>query len=187
MSFDLDRLLRRLKPERRTTPMTPRPVADLLAAGRAAPRSILVPDTTVYVHAGQGKLPPHVADIVGGWPLLHCSVVLGEIAHGLGRFDPVHPLTPTRRAYFEDVLRRVPQHRLIGPDHASHVEAGIITGICARLQGLSAGAHRQRINDVLILLSARHVGATVLTANIGDFDLIQQLVPDAGVLFYAAA
>ena len=149
-------------------------------------RCPLVPDTTVYVHAGQGKLPPHAAAMLQDWPLRHCGVVLGEIAHGLGRLDPGHPETPVRRAYFEDVLRRIPRHRLISPDHADHIEAGVLTGILARLQGLPAGAHRQRINDVLILLTAQKVGAAVLTANVGDFDLIQQLVPGAGVVFYEA-
>lgn len=186
LSFDLDRLLRRLKPEKRTVPLSCRPVQDLLAAGRAVLRCPLVPDTTVYVHAGQRKLPHHVVAMFQDWPLRHCGVVLGEIAHGLGRLDPEHPQTPVRRAYFEDVLRRVPSHRLISPDHAAHIEAGVLTGMLARLQNSPTGAHRQRINDILILLTAQKAGAAVLTANVADFDLIQQLVPDASVVFYAA-
>ena len=59
-----------------------------------------------------------------------------------------------------------------------------MTGILARLLGLPSGGHRQRINDVLILLTARKAGAAVLTANIGDFDLLQQLVPSAEVVYY---
>jgi hypothetical protein len=62
-------------------------------------------DATVYVHGGQGRLPAPVAAILQQWPLLHCAVALGEIAHGLGRLDPAHPLTPRQRAYLESVLR----------------------------------------------------------------------------------
>jgi predicted nucleic acid-binding protein len=186
LSLDLDRLLRRLKPEKRTAPLVGRPVPELVAAGRTAPRCPLVPDTTVYIHAGQGKLPVHVAAMVRDWPLRHCSVALGEIAHALGRLDPGHPQTPARRACLEDLLRRIPSHRLISPDPAAHLQAGILTGILARLQGLPASAHRQRLNDLLILVTAQQAGAAVLTANVGDFDLAQQLLPEAGVVFYQA-
>ncbi len=185
MGFDIDRIIRALKPGKRTAAPVPRPPADLAAASAAAARCPVVLDTTVYIHGGKGVLPPHVAAIVQQWPLLHCSVALGELAHGIGRLDPSHPQTPKRRAYLESVLRQVPQHRVITPEDGIHVTAGILTGILARLLGLPSGGHRQRINDVLILLTARKAGAAVLTANIGDFDLLQQLVPPAEVVYYA--
>jgi predicted nucleic acid-binding protein len=185
LSFDIDRVVRTLKPEKRTAALTPRPRADLVAASGAAAKRPVVPDTTVYVHGGQGRLPPHVTAIVQHWPLLHCSVALGEIAHGIGRLDPSHPQTPRRRTYLESVLRQVPQHRVITPDDDVHVSAGVLTGILARLLGLSDGGHRLRVNDVLIFLTARKAGAAVLTANVGDFDLLQQLVPSADVVYYA--
>lgn len=185
MGFDIDRTIRALKPEKRTAAPVPRPPADLVAASAAVARRPVMLDTTVYVHAGKGMLPPHVATIIQQWPLLHCSVALGEVAHGIGRLDPSHPQTPKRRAYLESVLRQVPQHRVITPDDDIHVSAGILTGILARLLGLPSGGHRLRINDVLIFLTARKVGAAVLTANAGDFDLLQQLVPSAEVVYYA--
>lgn len=186
MASSLDRILRTLKPEKRTAPLVSRTPAELIAATSSAPKSTVVPDTTVYVHAGQGKLPPQVADILQRWPVLHCSVALGEIAHGIGRLDPAHEKTPARRAYLENVVRQAPQHRLLNPDDDDHLSAGILTGILARLLNLPNGAHRQRINDILILLTARKAGAAVLTANVGDFDQAQQLVPDARVLYYDA-
>lgn len=186
MAPSLDRILRGLKPEKRLGPLVPRSPAELIGATASAPKTTVVPDTTVYVHAGQGKLPPRVADIIQGWPILHCSVALGEIAHGIGRLDPAHGKTPARRAFLERVIRQVPRHRLLVPDHEAHLSAGILSGVLARLLNLPGGAHRQRINDVLILLTARKAGAAVLTANIGDFDQVQQLVPDARVLYYQA-
>ncbi len=185
MSFDLDQTLRRLKPEKRSRRIAPRDAAALLA--KNPPRQPVVPDATVYIHAGQGKLPGHVGAMVRDWPQRHCSVALGEIAYAIGRLEPGDPRTPARRAFFEDVVRRVPSHKVVTPDHATHVQAGILLGVLSRLQSLPAGSHRRHLNDLLILLAARRVGAAVLTANIGDFDLLQQLVPDAGVIFYRAA
>jgi predicted nucleic acid-binding protein len=118
------------------------------------------------------------------WPLLHCTIALGEIAHVLGRLDPAHPQTAQQRAYFENLLRRIPAHRVINPDADLHIQSGIITGLLARLLFLPKGAHRQRINDALLCLTAHKAGAAILTADVSDFDLIQQLVPSASVIYY---
>ena len=40
------------------------------------------------------------------------------------------------------------------------------------------------LNDALIFFDARKHGRTVLTRNVADFDLLQQLAPDGQVLFY---
>jgi len=185
LSFDIDRIVRTLKPDKRTAAPDPRPPADLVAAGASASRRPIVPDATVYVHGGQGRLPPHVAAILQHWPLLHCSVALGEIAHGIGRLDPAHPQTPGRRTYLQSVLRRIPQHRVATPSDDVQIAAGILTGLLARILHLPSGGHRLRLNDVLICLTARKAGAAVVTANIGDFDLVQQLVPSIEVVYYA--
>ena len=185
MSFDIDRIVRTFKPEKRTVALTPRPSADLIVGSAAILRRPVMPDATVYVHGGQGRLPPRVVAILQQWPLLHCAVALGEIAHGIGRLDPGHPQTPARRAYLESVLRQIPQHRVVAPGDDVQVSAGILTGILARILHLPSGGHRQRINDVLICLTALKSGAAVLTANIGDFDLVQQLVPSAEIIYYA--
>ncbi len=52
--------------------------------------------------------------------------------------------------------------------------------------GDGAQDERRLLNDGLILSTARQLGATVLTANIGDFDALTQLVPDVKVAFYRA-
>jgi hypothetical protein len=40
------------------------------------------------------------------------------------------------------------------------------------------------LNDSLIYLQARKVGAAILTRNVRDFDLLEQLVPSGTVVFY---
>ena len=40
------------------------------------------------------------------------------------------------------------------------------------------------MNDALLFATARKNGLTLLTRNVGDFDLLQQLDPSVSVLFY---
>jgi predicted nucleic acid-binding protein len=40
------------------------------------------------------------------------------------------------------------------------------------------------MNDALLFVTARRHGCTLLTRNVGDFDLMQQLEPAGRVLFY---
>ena len=46
------------------------------------------------------------------------------------------------------------------------------------------GQERKLLNDSLIYLQARKVGAAILTRNVRDFDLLEQLVPSGTVIFY---
>ena len=54
------------------------------------------------------------------------------------------------------------------------------------LAGFNKGQEQDSLNDALLLVQARAAGAIVLTENVADFDPLQQLVPDARVLFYRA-
>ena len=55
-----------------------------------------------------------------------------------------------------------------------------------RLSGASKGKglERQYLNDALIYLQARALGANVLTGNIADFDLLNQLIPEIPIILY---
>ena len=68
-------------------------------------------------------------------------------------------------------------HRILVPTDSLYKEAG---HILSELGGKQSGATRQLAaltNDVLIALSARSIGATVLTRNGADFLAIQQIRP----------
>jgi predicted nucleic acid-binding protein len=62
--------------------------------------------------------------------------------------------------------------------------AGILSRILARLQGYGKDQRRRVLNDALMFASARKHGCAVLTRNVADFDLLQQLDPSGSVLFY---
>ena len=64
--------------------------------------------------------------------------------------------------------------------------AGVLAGMAFRLRRLpkDQGHERKTLHDALLYLQARKLGCAVLTRNIGDFDLLNQLVPSGQVIFY---
>lgn len=58
---------------------------------------------------------------------------------------------------------------------------------------VSAGHRRMRgmsgkyLNDALIYLQARGIGASILTGNVGDFDFLNQLAPGVPIILYRPA
>lgn len=187
MTIDLPELLRRRKPQKKTAQLAYRNRADLVDAGAvvAAPgRAQLVPDTTVYIHQANGKLPPAARDLAEGGLLYHCSVCLAELATGLCNRDVSRPSWAAERAHFEAVFSRIPASRVLIPDEAVWIEAGIVAGTLARTQGFQRDQRKECLNDALIYLTAAKRGLPVLTANRGEFDLIQQLVPDGRFIHY---
>ena len=69
------------------------------------------------------------------------------------------------------------------------VRAGILAGLAFRLRKLpkNLGHERKFLHDALLYLQARKLGFAVLTRNIGDFDLLNQLVPGGDILLYRQA
>lgn len=74
------------------------------------------------------------------------------------------------------------RHRLARPSVRAFGEAGILAGLAARLTSRAHGV--DLLNDACLLLHAAEEGQVLLTRNIADFDILQQLVPTADVLFY---
>jgi len=87
------------------------------------------------------------------------------------------------------VIEDIPPHRLQAPDTAMWGEAGLLAGALVRLSGAPKGAGHERryLNDALIYLQARSIGASVLTGNVGDFDFLSQLVPGGQIILYRQA
>jgi hypothetical protein len=88
-----------------------------------------------------------------------------------------------------DVIEDIPRHRLQAPETAMWGEAGMLAGELFRLSGAPKGTGHERkdLNDALIYLQARGIGAGVLTGNVGDFDFLNQLVPRVPIILYRQA
>jgi predicted nucleic acid-binding protein len=188
LSFDLDATLRQLKPQQRTACPPPRP-DDQLPWAKDAPliAEPLLLDTTVYIDVLQGATPPEVDRLLQLRTCNHSAVSLAELTHAFGRLDPAHPETRAAlRELRESITEDIPPRRLQMPASDTWGAAGILAGLAFRLRKLpkNQGHERKFLHDALLYLQARKFGCTVLTRNIGDFDLLNQLVPSGQILLY---
>ncbi|PPQ28400.1 type II toxin-antitoxin system VapC family toxin [Rhodopila globiformis] len=184
MTIDLARSLRRIKPEKWTGSLRPRPATArsfVDAADAFGPPLLL--DICVYLDTLQGRLPPAARRLLATRPVRHVSVVLGELSHRFGRLAP-SPRNDAALARLGQAIERIDE-RLVGvPSPGVCLEAGILAGLVFRLGGFQAGQEVAALNDATIYLHALEHGLTVLTGNLNDFDRMKQIVPEGQVLFY---
>lgn len=186
MNIDLREALRRRKPERRQTQLTPRSRGDLIDAADLAlsGRVQLVPDTNVYIMSAAGTLPPDAQMLVERALLFHCSVCLGELATGVANADPSLAGWSAVCDHYAELFDSITSTRLLNPDPQIWAEAGILAGALARVQGFQRHQRKECMNDALIYLTAAKAGLPVLTANRDEFDLIQQLAPEGKFIHF---
>jgi predicted nucleic acid-binding protein len=185
LTSDLGNILRRIKPEKRLSALKPRAPSSLLFLGRtAALPSKLLYDTSVYIDILQGRFPRDAEAMLRAADAWHSTVTDAELAAPIGSLKPDHPETAKAVQQLRAAVERRPTHRTIAPDREVWLEAGVLTGVVARLQGYGVAERRRVLNDALLFATARKHGLTVLTRNTTDFDLLQQLIPSCGVLFY---
>jgi predicted nucleic acid-binding protein len=186
LSFDLKTSERALGPQQARTPLRARAETELRWAldEPKAGRPLLL-DITVYIDTLQGRTPAAVDDLLRYRNIFHSAVCLAELTHAFGRLDPANPATKAALAAIAGTIEQdIPRHRLFEPDIDNWGKAGMLAGKALRLGRIPAGQERKLLNDSLIYLQARKVGAAVLTRNRRDFDLLEQLVPSGAVLFY---
>lgn len=192
MALDLRRSLRRLKPEKWSGGLRRRPDAALdfaEAAPTAGPALLL--DTCVYIDSLRGVTPAAVDRLLAERRVRHFSLVVGELSHPFGRLDPRHPGTKATLAALASVIEAIPARALEEPAAATMLEAGVLAGLLFRLGGLAPeenerGREVSALVDAALYLHALAQGYVVLTRNVGDFDLLAQLVPAGRVVFYRA-
>jgi hypothetical protein len=114
----------------------------------------------------------------------HLSVCVAELTHAFGRLDPRNPATETVLKELARTVADIPPHRLATADSAAVIEAGILAGLLFRLDDLRAGQELAALNDATLYLHALSRGQVILTRDLRDFDLLNQILPDGQVLFY---
>jgi predicted nucleic acid-binding protein len=68
-------------------------------------------------------------------------------------------------------------HRIVGPSPGVFADAGDVLRRLQTERGYRVDAKHSIVNDVLIALSARSIGATVVTQNERDYRAIQHIRP----------
>ena len=187
MGFDLSEALRSLKPQKRRGKLSARADDDLPWAGdEPVIGGPLFLDTTVYLDVLQGRSPAEVDRLLTYRLCHHSAVCLAELTHAFGRLDPAHRSTKSTLETIRATLADIPGHRLHAPDAAIWGQAGILAGLLFRTSGLPKGEGYERrfVNDALIFLQARQLGASVLSGNVRDFDLLSRIVPTGRIVLY---
>jgi len=188
LNFDLDAALRLLRPQGKKRPLRRRPDDKLPWVDRASViGSPVLLDTTVYIDTLQGRSPAALDAFISFRTCNHSSVCVAELAHAFGRLSPSDPRTEAALKVIGQSIRDIPGHRLIAPDAAAWGAAGILAGLLFRLRSHAAGAEQRSLNDALVYLQGRKLGLPVVTGNIADFDILNQLIPDGRILVYRRA
>jgi predicted nucleic acid-binding protein len=99
------------------------------------------------------------------------SIVLLELRLGAD--------TPRRRRAVDRIRAAFPVTRQISPSPVSFDRAGRLFTL---LHGKGAGDRLAAMNDLLIALTAREIGATVVTRNVREFSRIAKAVPGLAVI-----
>jgi hypothetical protein len=183
LSFDVSAALRRLKAQRISASIGRRPDENLpfVDEVRAGPELML--DTCVYIDVIQGRIPQAAAGLLTTRIVNHSAICLAELTHLFGRLDPKHAATAdTLREIHGIIETDIPSHRITAPTTRVLGEAGMLAGLTTRLSGRVKD--HALLNDAVLYLHAQELGCVLLTRNVADFDLFQQLLPTAGLLFY---
>jgi hypothetical protein len=190
LGFDLSETLRSLKPQKHVGTLERRRDEDLpWVADEPSIGGPLFLDTSVYLDVLQGRSPVEV-DMLLTYRLCHHSAAcLSELTHAFGRLDPKHSSTKAALETIEATVEDIPEHRLHAPDTATWGQAGVLAGFLFRLSNLPKGEGHERrfVNDALVFLQARQLGASVLTGNVRDFDFLSQIIPTGRIILYRAS
>jgi hypothetical protein len=162
-----------------------RPDAELTFVGEqhiAGPAVLL--DTCVYIDQVQDRTPLLVDRLTQTRQVKHSSVAIQELMHTVGVLHPDDPRTPRVVAEIRGLIKSMPRHRICVPDVDVLARAALLTGIVCRLQGYATDHKLRTLQDCVLVLQAQKLGLTLLSGNIADFDILQQLLPSTRIMLY---
>ena len=123
---------------------------------------IIIFDTSVFIdHLRTNKYSDRLEDLSG--LIRNSSVVLSELARGV---------TDETELDFVSMLEK--NHPILVPTERNWIESGRILHRIHKDKGFLPEKLRDMHFDVLIALTARNHGATVITSNKTDFELIKR-------------
>ncbi len=125
--------------------------------------SLAVVDTSVYLeHFRKGSFKRELQS--GAFLIRNSAVVLSELYRGC------------REAHERSAIDELAHHfPIVTPSESVWLESGSILAKLSRQKGYSADKVRDLHFDVLIALSARSIGAVVITCNRRDFEEIKKI------------
>jgi hypothetical protein len=144
----------------------------------------LLIDTCVYIDQMQDRSPQVLGDLIAQRQINHSTVAIQELMHTVGVLNPSDARTAGVITEIGKQIKAMPPHRIFPPDTEVLGRAALLSGILCRLQRYGKGAKLRALQDCVLFLQAQKLGLVVLTANVGDYDILLQLIPAGRVLFY---
>jgi hypothetical protein len=144
----------------------------------------LLLDTCAYIDQMQNRSPDILDLLIERRQVNHSTVAIQELMHTVGVLDPKDARTPAVVSEIRHLIRAMTAHRIFAPEPDILGKAALLSGMLCRLQGYAVDARLRALQDCVLFLQAQKLGFTVLTANIGDYDCLLQLIPAGRVLFY---
>jgi predicted nucleic acid-binding protein len=144
----------------------------------------LLLDTSVYIDQMQGRSPQILDDLIAQRQVNHSTVAIQELMHTVGVLSPSDARTATVIDVIGKQIRAMPPHRIFAPDTDVLGHAALLSGILCRLQGYEKDGKLRALQDCVLFLQAQKLGLVVLTTNVGDYDILLQLIPAGRALFY---
>ncbi len=122
---------------------------------------IIIFDTAIFIdHLRANKHADHFENLSG--LIRNSSVVLSELTRGT-----------TTESEFNFVSALAKNHPILTPTERNWLDSGWLLHRMNKGKGFSPEKLRDLHFDVLIALTARNYGATVITSNRADFELIR--------------
>lgn len=141
-------------------------------------------DTSVYIDQMQDRSPQILDDLIAQRQVNHSTVAVQELMHTVGVLNPKDTRTASVVAEIGRQIKAMPPHRIFAPDVEVLGRAALLSGILCRLQGYEKNGKLRALQDCVLFLQAQKLGLVVLTANVGDYDILLQLIPAGRALFY---
>ena len=152
-------------------------------AGAIGGQGLLL-DTCVYIDQMQDRSPQVLDDLIAQRQVNHSTVAIQELMHTVGVLNPSDVRTAVAVSEIGKQIKAMSPHRIFAPDTEVLGRAALLSGILCRLQGYEKDGKLRALQDCVLFLQAQRLGLVVLTANVGDYDILLQLIPMGRVLFY---
>lgn len=159
--------------------------------GTGSPGGPLLLDTNVFINSLTGRGPPNLQALLVDLPQSFVSsATVAELSWARGRLDPEHPQTSKVLATIDETLARVDPAKILTPTAVQWRLAGERAGKAVRslaggMRSFKIAAERhEMLNDALTAVVASDAGVVIVTQD-ADFDILAQIDPALGVLFYS--
>ena len=183
-ALDIDAALRwfRFKPQ---GPFPRRPDSELpFAEDPVDGGQALLLDTCVYIDQLHGRTPERIEALIQTRLVNHSTAALQELLYSIGALDPSHRRTGSAIAAIRTLIQAMPIHRMFAPDPDTLGRAAMLAGLLCRVQRYSGDSRMRALMDATLFLQAQKLGLVIVTRNIGDFDILLQLIPNGRVRMY---